>query len=162
MDMRVSAEELRLLVHYSPDTGAFTWLVNRPRVRVGSPAGCVGLRGYLCIKIRGRLYAAHRLAWLYMTGEWPSQTTDHINGVRTDNRFTNLRDVSASANAQNMRTPPVNNTTGFLGVTQRRGKFEAQIALLGSKLWLGAHATPEAAHEAYIEAKRNIHEGNTL
>src|SRR6202035_4009666 len=101
-EILLTAERLREFIHYDPLTGVFTWLVlpvcRGPRfvgrgpnqVRVGGIAGCVSKsNGYRRIKIGGHPYCAHRLAWLYMTGTWPKDEIDHINRVRSDNRFCN-------------------------------------------------------------------------
>lgn len=134
-------------------------------MRGGKVAGNTNHAGYVRIGLGGaksNSYMAHRLAWLYMTGEWPVADIDHINGKRSDNRWVNLRSVSRSVNLQNQRVARSNNNTGLLGVTRTRGGFGAQIAAYGEQRWIGTFQTPEAAHAAYIAAKRVLHEGNTL
>lgn len=155
-----SIERLKELVHYSPETGAFTWLSGP---NAGKPAATgPNSHGYLRVVIDGKAIGAQRLAWFYMTGEWPERDTDHRNGVRTDNRFDNLRKQTRSGNMQNLQGPHKDNATGFLGVSRRRGLFRANIAIGGKRFYLGSYKTPEAAHEAYLVAKRKIHPSGNI
>lgn len=160
----ISAERFRERVSYDPETGIFTNRIGGPRHRAGSVLGSMHSSGYLYICIDGYRTAAHRFAWLYMTGNFPSQYIDHINGCRTDNRFCNLRDVSRTINNQNQRGAQKSNLScGLLGVSkdQKRGsalvKWRARIGLGNSRMGLGSFSTPEAAHAAYLEAKRVYH-----
>lgn len=123
--------------------------------------------GYWAVGIDGRNYYHHRLAFLFMTGEWPAHHVDHINGDRADNRWCNLRSCTPTVNQQNLRAPQSNNRTGLLGVTKindsRRTKpYVAQLFANGKRVLCSYHATPEEAHQAYLKAKRELHEGNTL
>jgi hypothetical protein len=95
----LTAERLRELVHYCQDTGVFTPRVNRGSA--GGKAGNVAPSGYRRLHVDGRLHLEHRLAWLYMTGQWPARHIDHINRCRSDNRFANLRDVTQAENNRN-------------------------------------------------------------
>ena len=161
----LSAERLRSLLSYSAETGAFTWRVSAsPRVSCGKPAGRPDRRGYVIITVDGKSRYAHRLAWLYVNGEWPTQQVDHINGIKSDNRIGNLRDISASANTQNQIRPQRGSTTGLLGVSKAkdRRKFRACIKVSDCTVCIGSFDTAESAHAAYIEAKRALHAGNTL
>lgn len=143
---------------YDPETGVFTWAQTRPgTAKKGTHAGCKNREGYVQIMVRGKYHAAHRLAWLYVYGEWPVLQVDHINGNPNDNRIANLRLVSASENAQNKRKARSDNSSGFLGVTAHYGKWRAQISVMGERHHLGNFSTPEEAHAAYVEAKRRIH-----
>ena len=153
----LTAGRLRELLDYCPDTGVFTWKIRISNVKVGDVAGCLEKDGYLRIQIDSRLHFTHRLAWFYVTGEWPPDQIDHINGIRDDNRIANLRAATRSENGQNRRKPQANNTTGYLGVTRHRGKFLAKIRLDGKRKHLGLFTTPEEAHVAYLEAKRRLH-----
>ena len=124
------ADTLRQLLDYSVDSGVFLWRENRGRLaRTGGKAGSLESHGYLQIKINGRLYLAHRFAWLYVHGVWPQDQIDHINGIRTDSRIANLREATNSQNSINRKTR-CDNETGQKGVTQdkRTGKFRAYIA----------------------------------
>jgi hypothetical protein len=148
-------------LHYDCDTGLMT---SKSRGRIGMMAGCINGLGYRVIRIDKRLYAAHRLAWLYQHGCWPSGVIDHINGVRHDNRLANLRDVPKPQNHQNMKGAQKNSGTKLLGVSfnKRRQHFIAQIAVDGRTRYLGSYETAEEAHSAYLAAKREIHPCNTL
>ena len=98
----LTQKELKELLHYNPDTGVFTWLVTRGRNKAGDVAGNTNKNtGYLQIRLIYILYQGHRLAWLYMTGEWPREYLDHINGVRDDNRWVNLREATHRQNLYN-------------------------------------------------------------
>lgn len=160
----LTRERLAQLFSYDPETGDFTRLpghVYRPKG--GDIAGCVK-SGYLVIRVDGVLYRAHRLAWLYMTGKWPENEIDHINGIKSDNRWKNLRDVTISENRQNQVRARRNSKTGLLGVhfVPSRNKFKAEICIDGSNRNLGYFDTAADAHAAYLKAKRANHTGNTL
>lgn len=155
-------DELRRLVHYEPMTGVF---LRKVRVgnstQVGDVAGSKNNQGYVMMYVGGSIYAAHRLAWLYMTGSWPKKI-DHINGVRDDNRFSNLRAADNAINNQNRRRANGNNKLGLLGVTRCGDKYRATIHAAGKKLHVGLFVSPQEAYSAYLVAKRRMHEGATL
>lgn len=160
----ITAARLREVLHYNPITGVFTWRVRTSTcVQVGDVAGGSGSGGYIDIRIDGRKHGAHRLAWLYMTGELPEHEIDHENTCRSDNRWDNLRDATHAQNMQNLRKAPSHNTSGFLGVSEdRRGLWRAQIMVGGRNKSLGYHQTQELAHAAYLEAKARLHPFQTL
>jgi hypothetical protein len=162
MPSALTSERLREVLGYDPDTGLFTRRLARSGFQVGAVAGCLDGYGYTAIKIDGRLYAGHRLAWFWVHGIWPANNIDHINGDRADNRIHNLRDVPTSTNCQNQRRAQFHNKTGFLGVSPNRGRFRAAIWLGGKYLHIGVFDTPEQAHEAYLTAKRRLHDGCTI
>ena len=155
---------LKELLHYDPDTGVFTWLVNRGRkAKAGDRAGMITDKGYNSICVEGLNHFAHRLAWLYVHGEHPSGIMDHINTVRSDNRISNLRIVTYQENAQNRIVARSDNTSGFLGVARMGHKFQSWITLPSKKrLHLGTFNTAEEAHEAYLIAKREHHISTSL
>lgn len=155
-------ERLKELFSYSENTGRLTRLVSRGPAKFGTEAGCLNHDGYRRIKIDGALYFAHRLAWLYVTGNWPEFDIDHINGLRDDNRIVNLRDVSKSTNKQNTRSHRADNSLGVLGVTKVGRSYRAVIWTDGKQRHIGCFLTPEIASAAYIAAKREQHTGNTL
>jgi hypothetical protein len=97
-----------------------------------------------------------------MTGEWPKGLIDHVNGVKDDNRFANLRVVDETGNSQNIRKPNRRNKSGFMGVIFFQNKWRASITHKGKTHWLGDFKTPEEAHEAYLIAKRKLHTACTL
>lgn len=162
----LTQEELKRKLSYDPHTGAFTYRVDHPvgRFKAGQPAGGVNNKGYVRLSVNDVSFTGQRLAWLYMTGEWPKGQVDHIDGCRTNNRWSNLRDVSASVNRQNMRVATKRNRSGLLGVSLSTtpGKFNASIYVQKKLKHLGVFDTPEAAHSAYLTAKRELHEGSTL
>lgn len=159
----MNQSRLKERIHYNPETGAFVWACNHRRARLGMPAGYVDGKGYLSIRIDGTLYAAHRLAWLYMTGNWPlAGFIDHRNGIPGDNRLENLRNSTKQINQENRRRASKNNQVGLLGVSPNGKRWAAAIFLHGQKTHLGTFDTPERAHIAYVHAKRLLHAGCTL
>jgi hypothetical protein len=164
MSAQLTHDRLRELLHYDPETGAFTWRVRRNQyAHAGDRAGRISPRnGYRYINIRHHLYLAHRLAFFYVRGKWPSHDIDHVNGRRDDNRWSNLRPVTRGENMQNLRAGHADNKTGLLGVAPVRNRFGAYIRANGRNKYLGSFDTPEEAHAAYLEAKRNLHPAGTL
>jgi hypothetical protein len=162
--MTLTAAQLKETLDYDAKTGAFVWKIRPSRaVKAGDVAGCVEKRiGYITIGIVGRIYKAHRLAWLYTHGEWPKGLIDHINGNKADNRIENLRDVFADGNSQNVRKPNRRNKSGFMGVIWFQNKWRASISVNGKSKWLGDYSTPEEAHQVYLEAKRKYHASCTI
>lgn len=147
----LTQDRLHLLLSYDGETGIFTRKVRTSsRANVGDIAGWLSSEGYRFIHVGGRIYAAHRLAWLYMHGVWP-ENIDHINTQKGDNRIANLRECARSQNGANQRRK-ANNRSGFKGVSALRSRWRAQIRINGELLYLGLHDTPEAAHAAYLEA----------
>ncbi len=119
-------------------------------------------KGYLRLYLSGRHYLVHRLVWLFVTGHWPLGLIDHRDGDKTNNRFSNLRDADNRLNQQNQRTAHRDSHSGVLGVSRNGGRWKARIKFGGAQVTLGSYATPEEAHNAYIAAKRSLHEGCTL
>lgn len=158
----ITQERLKELLHYDPDTGVFTRLQGSGGVLAGDVAGTINAGGYLQIGVAGKLNYGHRLAFLYMTGEIP-EVADHINGVRTDNRWVNLRAADYTLNGENRRNRP-SGSNPLLGVTwiAGRGKFKAQIGVGKRKIYLGYFTTPEEAHQVHLTAKRDLHAGCTI
>lgn len=162
----LSAEVLRSYLDYDKGTGVFTWRVStRNGYQAGDVAGGTkDARGYRLIGLKGHRYLAHRLAWLHVTGRWPVGQVDHRDTDPSNNRWTNLRDATATVNRQNRRKAQRFNRTGLLGVTWDPvwKKYRSNITVAGRQKFLGRHETAEQAHAAYIAAKRQLHEGNTL
>ena len=154
----LTPSRLRELLHYDPDTGVFTWLVNSRNTKPGQVAGyCRGK--YRQISIDGVLYFAHRLAFLHMTGEWPSFDVDHRNGHRSDNRWCNIRPADRSENNQNLGMRS-DNSSGYKGVwfNKSNGKWSAMISHRGKRRFLGNFSSAEDAYAAYLAAKSQLHE----
>ncbi len=161
--IEVSLERLRELLDYDPDTGVFTRKVRvSSNAPAGQRAGCQRPDGRWVLSVDDRKYLASRLAWFYVHGKWPANHIDHIDCDRANDRLDNLRDVTSQVNMQNRKRPKKNCPSGFLGVTRHRSKWQAQIGVDGKLIHLGLFPTPEAAHAAYVEAKRRLHPGCTL
>lgn len=160
----LTAERLRKLLRYDPETGMFTRLISRGCSAAGAALGYIDRAGYRIVHVDGSKYRAARLAWLYMTGAWPANFIDHINSTPGDDRFANLRDVTPSVNAQNKRAAQSNSSTGLLGVARenRYGGFRAVIKINRKQIHIGTFRTAERAQAAYIAAKRRLHPGCTL
>lgn len=142
----LTAERLRGLLKYDPGTGVFTWLVNRYGAKIGDIAGKGDGHGYMKISIGGRHYKAHRLAVLYMTGEWPAQQIDHIDRDKVNNRWLNLREATHAQNMRN-RGPRRDSVTGVPGVTWHAGasKWQVHAWAGGKNRYFGLFVDFEAA-----------------
>ena len=148
--MTLTQQRLKELLVYDPETGVFTWRKDRAdNARRGAIAGSPKSDGYMRLCIDGRRYRAHRIAWLYVTGKWPTKEIDHINGDGLDNRWANLREATRSQNMCNTALR-ADNKSGFKGVSwvTARRKWHAQIA--GKSL--GHFDNLEAAARAYRKA----------
>lgn len=160
----ITQEILKEFFTYNENTGLFTRI--KPRGSnglMGSIAGTLDKStGYWKIKINDKSYRAHRLAWLYIYGYMPKNLIDHINGNVLDNRINNLREATRTQNIQNVKCAQKDNKLGFLGVLEKDGKFVARITTNRKVKHLGTFKTPELAHEAYIQAKRQYHEFCTI
>ena len=151
----LSQAKLKELLHYDPETGEFTRLVRVSNQKAGVTAGYLNNRGYIQIKVDGKLYSAHRLAWLYVHGKFPDNDIDHINRVKDDNRIVNLRDVTCSQNQWNT----VARRNGLKGVTyhKRDRRWQAVITTNKKKKYLDYFDTELDAHEAYCRAADKYH-----
>lgn len=164
MQKILTYERLRQVLTYSPESGQFFWNIRTgPRAKVGAPAGGKTKKGYAYISIDGKGYMAHRLARMYIDGQMPAAQVDHINGIRHDNRAANLRHATNTTNLQNLRTARSDSKSSVMGAHRlTNGRWQARITVHGNRKSLGTHATAELAGNAYIAAKRLLHEGNTL
>lgn len=149
-----------MFLRYDPETGIFYRLTKRGSKKVGDIAGRPHNMGYVTICFDGQNCLAHRLAWLYMTGEWPTGEIDHWDLCRNNNRWANLRDATRTQNARN-RVKYKNNTTGFKGVSYNKHakKFNAFITVDLKRHYLGCFDSAEQAYAAYCEAAI-IHHGS--
>ena len=151
---------LKELLHYDPESGIFTRKVRTTNsVKVGDVAGTVdNTTGYLRITVDGKIYKAHRLAWLLHTGEWPVDQIDHANNVKTDNRIVNLRPATNGENNQN-KGKNRSNTSGFKGVCfdKHSGKWRADIECPWGQKNLGRFKSKEEAARTYAFAACILH-----
>lgn len=158
----MSIDELKQVLSYDQNTGEFTWTDKASyKCFVGKKAGSI-VNGYIAIRYKRKAYKAHRLAWAFVHGYYPQQVIDHINGNKSDNRIINLRDVSRHENQQNIKTALATNKSGYLGVSPADNKWKATIRVSGQYKYLGVFDTPELAHAAYLDAKREFHKGCTI
>ena len=158
----MTTEAIKRMLRYSTESGEFWWTSDAPTKVRGKRVEYKDKHGYICLKLDGRMYKAHRIAWLFQYGYWPTQHIDHINGNKADNRICNLRDVSPNINAQNRRRALSTNSVGFLGVSRNGSGWRAEIRVAGKKINLGTYPLPDQAHAIYVAAKRKHHEGCTL
>lgn len=163
-DANLTQDRIKFFLTYDPEAGTLRWNESRGRVKRGSIAGTKDSQGRLIIKMDGYVYKAHRLIWFYMTGAWPKDQIDHRDGNQLNNAWSNLREASSRLNQQNKRRAYSNSKTGLLGACfdKKSKKYVARINSNGKRLFVGLYNTAEEAHAAYVEAKRKLHEGNTL
>lgn len=163
-DARVTVERLRELLTYEPDAGVLRWRVGYGNAFAGFVAGARTWAGYMAVGIDGEKFRAHRVAWALAHGAWPTQTIDHLDGDRCNNKLINLREVSQAVNMQNIRKPTARNTSGYLGVhwSVKHGGWMASLTVSGKSKRRGPYKTPERAFDAYVDLKRSYHEGCTL
>ena len=155
---KIKHDELLDLLHYDPDTGLFRWRISpQSNVSVGALTGqrC-DKKGYHTVCIKKKHYRAHVLAIFYMTGIWPIHESDHKNGIKSDNRWSNLRQATSVQNAQN-RKRRIDNTSGHKGVywDTRYNHWYACITVNKKTLYLGSYKNNKAAAiDAYNKAAR--------
>ena len=160
MRPKLTAQRLRELLEYDPETGVFKWrIAKRGPARRGSQAGSVARDGYVLIGVDGRRYLAHRLAWLHVHGEWPRYEIDHVNGDRADNRLPNLRVATLRVNRSNRRPAQRNSATGVRGVDYLadRRQYRVRIGINGKRVHGGYHDTLEEAADAAIELRKKLY-----
>lgn len=159
----LTSERLRELVNYDESTGVFTRrIVFGKTGKIGDVIGHTRPDGRIEVSIEGSVHLAHRVAWLYMTGEWPNEEIDHMDGNPSNNRFQNLRDISKVGNSQNQRKARGNSISGILGVHKRFNRWRAVIVVDGKSIFIGSFHTKEIAQQAYIDAKRRLHPACTI
>lgn len=148
----LTAERFRSMFSYDQATGIFTSKRKTCQKMPGDPVGALRPDGYLQIYIDGITHLAHRLAFLYMTGSWPADLVDHINHIRADNRWLNLREADSAINVQNT-------SVNHSGVERRGSRYRVRIRVRREILTIGNFPTEELAKAAYSEARRDLHEG---
>lgn len=155
MDLRREAlARCQDVLSYDPDSGEFRWKKTLSvRAVAGKVAGCLCKHsGYRSISVDRKIYMAHRLAWAFVYGEWPTLQIDHINRERSDNRIQNLRQATQRQNSANSGRRR-NNRSGFKGVSWAAhvGKWAAQCRRPDNgPRHIGFFETPELAHQAYV------------
>ena len=149
----MNQKRLKQLLDYDPDTGVFSWKVRRRRIKIGDIVRATNRDGYICMGIDYKTYLVHRLAWLYVHGEFPEEI-DHINHDRADNRICNLRGVTRVENRKNQLIHR-NNTSGVAGVywNKRDKKWVARIKVNGKFKGLGIFDDINLAKQAREQAK---------
>jgi hypothetical protein len=152
---------LKQLLRYDHLTGEFVWRVRRSNVSSGTVAGGSYRhpRGYVLIGIHGTKYLAHRLAWLYVHGRWPSDELDHIDGDTSNNRLSNLRECNRTLNSQNT-VRDVGRTSKHPGVhwDAAKGRWSARIRVGdGRRIFLGRFDDEREAADAYLRARAEHH-----
>ena len=155
VDSGVTAEMLRSVLKYNRVTGIFTWRVKRRVSEIGDVAGRVRKDGYMDVFIFGRMFLLHRLAWLYVKGEWPLAEVDHRDLNKMNMRWRNLRPASRAQNNSNVNA---RNKIGLKGVffkeAMKARPYQSVIRLNGATRHLGFYATAQEAHEAYVAAAK--------
>lgn len=158
----LTQSDVKALLDYDPETGVFVWRergpkswhINRWNSRyAGTVAGKRSSSGHTLITISKRSYCAHRLAWVWVHGDWPPHQVDHINGKRDDNRLANLRLATHKQNLRNQTTRR-SSQSGFKGVTFHKGagRWMARITVDGKMRYLGLFETAADAATAYRQA----------
>lgn len=152
----LTAERLRELLRYNPETGEFSRKVHLSnRSRASQTVGNKHSQGYIIICVDGKPHRAHRLAWLYVYGEWPKEQIDHINGDRSDNRIANLRNVTALENKRHRTRPRKPGRMLGTALHKATGRWSSQMTVNYKKIHLGYFSTETEAHLAYVAAKAN-------
>ena len=163
MKDNLTCSALHELFEYNPRTGVITNKISRSVAIAGTEAGYVNEKGYRMISLNGLNYRAHRVIWTMVTGLWPREYLDHINGKTDDNRLSNLREVSHSENHRNRKLQK-NNTSGFQGVCWniKSKRWRSSITVKGRLIHLGTFDSTEeaAAARAEAEVKYGFHENH--
>ena len=155
----IDRAQLKKRLSYNKSTGLFKYRVDHRKRRKGDVAGVLGSDGYVRVFYGVKPYAAHRLAWFYVTGKWPKYEIDHKNRNRSDNRWKNLREATRSQNKANsiLSVPPQSGYKGVRRENMAGTPWLAYIRKHGKTYRLGLFATPEMAHAAHIEAAKRLH-----
>ncbi len=148
--MKLTVERLKEVLSYDPISGVFIRLTKAAaRTKIGEVAGGLDEKGYIRIRVDGERHRAHRLAWLYIAGEWPVPECDHRNLIKSDNRWDNLRQATKSQNMGNRPAASVFKGTYWHARSQ---KWRAAISIDNKKVSLGDFKCRAAAHLAYVVA----------
>lgn len=157
-------QKLRESLSYNEETGEFTWLVKGSiRSPKGSKAGTVNKCGYVVFRFDGKLQYAHRMAWVYMTGNMPAAGIDHRDGARANNQWVNLREATQAENNQNSPlTRGGRKIPAGVDFYKALGRWRARIRKSNKEYSLGLFDTMQEAHEAYKSAKQHLHTFNPI
>lgn len=150
---------LKSILYYHPESGDFVWLEQLAKnIKIGTQAGSSEAKGYIRIRINGKTYKTHVLAWFYMTGEWPKEQIDHDDNIKNHNWWSNLRECNNQENLCN-RGKNKNNKSGYKGVywSKNKQKWYAQITFNYKKKFLGYFNDILDAVQAYNEAALKHH-----
>lgn len=171
----ISPEKLKELLIYDGGTGQLFWkeearagFKNSMIVHhAGDIAGGSRKDGRRVVRVGGILFMSYRVAWALYYGDWPKGEIDHINGITSDDRIENLRDVTRSVNQQNIKKAMANKKSSkLLGVykdnRKKKKKWRSSIMTNGVEKYLGLFSTEAEAHAAYIKEKRKMHDGCTI
>jgi hypothetical protein len=155
----IDANEVSEYLTYNSETGILRRAKTTGRTgqhKKGERAGHLAKDGYWTISINGKAYKSHRLAFALMTGRWPKEQLDHINGDKSDNRWINLREATQSQNQWNVGKKR-KNTSGYTGVLPCNGKWRACISHNKQRVHIGLFPTAELAHAAYLKKRSELH-----
>jgi hypothetical protein len=153
--MEVTQQQLKEVLHYDPETGIFRWRFSvANRIKPWDVAGYNQGNGYLRVSINSKKQYLHRIAWLYMTGNWPDDEIDHIDGIRSNNSFLNLREVTSKQNKENQKLAK-NSTSGYRGVcwSKKDKRWFGHVIHNNKKYLAGYFKNKEDAIQA-VAAKR--------
>lgn len=154
---------LSQLLNYDSGSGHLSWKVDRKNgtSRAGDRAGYKHRTGYLELEVNGKSFLAHRVCWLLHFGTMPEGQVDHINGIRDDNRISNLRVVANRTNSQNRKCHREGKLVGACFVPRKK-KYLSSIRISGKNVSLGYYLTEKEAHNMYVLALKNIEIASTM
>ena len=154
----ITQKQLKKILNYNQKTGEFIWNIACKGHFAFSKAGTIHIKGYIRIRITGKSYLAHRLAWLYVYGKWPIGVIDHIDHNKQNNRIKNLRDTSYAVNQHNQNKAQSNNKLGIRGVILHKpsGTYLARITNAGKTKYIGYFLSKDLAYRAYLKEKLNF------
>lgn len=152
-----SLSKIKEILRYEPDTGKFFWVKTVGPAKKGTEAGGLNNHGYVRIRVFGKKVFAHRLAWLFSYGEWPTDELDHVNAIRDDNRINNLRVADRSKNSH--RAKKTLSSSGFRGVYEHPQKMHTEKRWMAraSRKHIGLYSSPEEAYKAYCDFVEKTH-----
>lgn len=151
-------EEVHSLFTYDPE-GFLVWTPKVNNQFIGKRAGGLSDSGYWYIYMaasKGKYFRAHRLIWLWHTGQMPRGSIDHINRIKTDNRIENLREATHAQQMANKTIHP-NSKQKYKGVERKGNRYRSRINIKGKRVYLGYYNTPEEAYTAYCNKAKEVH-----